>query len=64
LPNWDIVVVAILDSVIETSILIETRDFLKVILTHFEFENTAIFIEVLLVAHSREYNLFVVHVPV
>ena len=64
MPDRDVVVVAVLNSVVESGILVEATDLVEVVLAHLEVEDIAVLLEVLLQAHSWEDHLLVTHVPV
>ena len=64
MPDRDVVVVAVLNSVVESGILVEATDLVEVILAHLEVEDITVLLEVLLQAHSWKDNLLVTHVPV
>ena len=64
MPDRDVVVVAVLNSVVESGILVETTDLVEVVLAHLEVEDITILLEVLLQAHPWEDDLLVTHVPV
>ena len=64
MPNRDVVVVAVLNPVVESGILVEAADLVEVVLTYLEVEDITVLLEVLLQAHPWEDNLLVTHVPV